>query len=96
MNVISKCAVELPDLKTIPYSTPIRVAWADKRSLTIFKKCEVPLQFGAYSKKIWCNILPMDVAHILLGRPWLYMTKMPPILERIICMRPFILERGLS
>lgn len=72
MNVISKSAVTLLNLKPVPYSTPIRVAWVDKTSLTISEKCEVLLQLGAYSEKIWCNVLPMDVARVLLGHPWLY------------------------
>ena len=25
-----------------------------------------------YKDEIYCNVLPMDVAHVLLGRPWLY------------------------
>lgn len=71
MNVISKSVVRLLNLKPVPYSTPIRVAWVDKTSLTISEKSEV-LQLGAYYEKIWCNVLNMDVAHVLLGRPWLY------------------------
>ena len=64
--------MKLLNHETIPYSTPINIAWVDKTSLTISKKCEVPLQLGAYSKKMWCNVSPMDVAHILSGRPLLY------------------------
>lgn len=69
MNVISKCAVKLLNLKMVPYSTPIKVACVDKTYLTISEKCEVPIQLGVYSEKIWCNVLPMDVAHIFLGPP---------------------------
>ena len=25
-----------------------------------------------YNDEIYCDVLPMDVAHVLLGRPWLY------------------------
>ena len=27
---------------------------------------------GDYKDEIYCNVLPIDVAHVLLGRPWLY------------------------
>ena len=27
---------------------------------------------GDYKDEIYCNVLPMDVAHVLLGHPWLY------------------------
>jgi len=25
-----------------------------------------------YSDKIWCDVVTIDVGHIILGRPWLY------------------------
>lgn len=43
MNVIYKCAVRFLNLKTVPYFTPIKVAWVDKTSLIISEKCKVPL-----------------------------------------------------
>ena len=27
---------------------------------------------GDYKDEIYCDVLPMDVVHVLLGRPWLY------------------------
>jgi len=27
---------------------------------------------SSYVNRVWCNILNIDDAHILLGRPWLY------------------------
>ena len=30
------------------------------------------IQFATYSNKIWCDVVTMDVSHIILGRPWLY------------------------
>ena len=53
---------------------PFKVAWVQKGS-------EVPVIQGAwcsselindYKDEVWYNIVPMDVYHILLGRPWLY------------------------
>ncbi|XP_022880791.1 uncharacterized protein LOC111398069 [Olea europaea var. sylvestris] len=33
----------------------------------------VPLTFiPLFSEEIYCDVLPMDFAHVLLGRPWLY------------------------
>jgi len=26
----------------------------------------------SYKDELWCDILPMDACHILLGRPWLF------------------------
>eukprot|EP00253_Pinus_taeda_P002689 PITA_02689 len=33
---------------------------------------EVEFQIGRYKDKIVCDIMPMDVCHTLLGRPWQY------------------------
>ena len=32
-------------------------------------------QIGTYKDEILCDIIPMDVFHILLGRPWQYERK---------------------
>ena len=34
--------------------------------------CEVEFHIGRYKDKVICDIMPMDVCHILLGRPWQY------------------------
>ena len=36
------------------------------------KQCEVEFHIGMYKDKIICDIMPMDICHILLGRPWQY------------------------
>ena len=35
-------------------------------------QCNVEFQIGTYKDEILCDIMPMDVCHILLGRPWQY------------------------
>ena len=34
--------------------------------------CIVSIQMGDYKNEIYCDVLPMGVGHVLLGRPWLY------------------------
>ncbi|KAJ0980671.1 hypothetical protein J5N97_008926 [Dioscorea zingiberensis] len=72
MNVVSTIGVARLKLTPEPHPQPYRVAWVDMTSLPVSQRCLVPLQIGNYSDKVWCDVLPMDVAHILLGRPWLY------------------------
>ncbi|KAJ0967944.1 hypothetical protein J5N97_024861 [Dioscorea zingiberensis] len=72
MNVVSTTGVARLKLTPEPHPQPYRVAWVDKTSLPVSQRCLVPLQMGNYSDKVWCDVLPMDIAHILLGRPWLY------------------------
>ncbi|KAF7808269.1 putative mitochondrial protein [Senna tora] len=71
-NVVSTSGVARLGLKTEPHQEPFRVAWVDKTSLPVTQQCRVPIQLGEYQEDILCDVLPMDVAHVLLGRPWLY------------------------
>ena len=41
-------------------------------TLPITQRCLVSIQMGDYKDEIYCEVLPMDVAHVLLGHPWLY------------------------
>ena len=38
----------------------------------VTQRCLVSIQMGDYKDEIYCEVLPMDVAHVLLGCPWLY------------------------
>ncbi|KAK8948367.1 hypothetical protein KSP39_PZI006161 [Platanthera zijinensis] len=72
MNVVSSIALIRLNLTTEPHPIPYKVAWIDTTSVSISQRYLVPIQLGRYSDKIWCDVIPTDVAHILLGRPWLY------------------------
>lgn len=72
MNVISKATVESHGLTVEPHPQPYRVAWVNKTTLPVSARCLVPLHLGSYRDKVWCDVLPMDIAHVLLGRPWQY------------------------
>ena len=66
-NVVSRLG-----LKLIPHPNLYKVSWVDTSSIAIKERCVVPLQFLTYKAEIWCDIIPMDVGHIILGRPWIY------------------------
>jgi len=72
MNVVSENAVSRMSLTPEPHPNPYKVAWVNKTTLPVTKRCLVPLTIRAYTEQIWCDVLPMDACHILLGRPWLY------------------------
>ena len=69
MNVVSKDAVKSLNLKVELHPSPFRVAWVNDHTLPITQRCLVSIQIGDYNDEIYCNVLPMDVAHVLLGRP---------------------------
>ena len=53
------------------HSMPYQVQWLDgKETFTIEHKVQVPIKIGAYEDTIECDVVPMKVCHMLLGRPW--------------------------
>eukprot|EP00253_Pinus_taeda_P022992 PITA_22992 len=72
-NLVSVKMVEKLGLKRLKHPTPYRVSWLQKgHQLLVDEQSEVEFQIGRYKDKIICDIMPMDVCHILLGRPWQY------------------------
>eukprot|EP00253_Pinus_taeda_P018981 PITA_18981 len=68
--------VEKLGLKHLKHLNPYRVSWLEKgHQLLVDEQSEVEFQIGRYKDKIICDIMPMDVCHILLGRPWQYVRK---------------------
>ena len=79
MNVVSSSMVEclkLPveplKLPVEPHPQPYKVAWIDNTSIPVTHRCLISFSCGIYSDSIMCDIIPMKVIHILLGRPWLF------------------------
>uniref|UniRef100_A0A2N9GME3 Reverse transcriptase n=1 Tax=Fagus sylvatica TaxID=28930 RepID=A0A2N9GME3_FAGSY len=68
----SRCPKSERGLKLVPHPNPYKVSWVDTTSIPIKERCLVSIQFLTYKDDIWCDVLPMDVGHIILGRPWLY------------------------
>ena len=71
MNVVSKDVVNLLNLKVEPHPNPFRVAWVNDHTLPVGQRCLLSIQMGDYKDEIYYDVLPMDVAHVLLGCPWL-------------------------
>ena len=72
-NLISTEMVEKLELETIEHPSPYRVSWLQKgHQVNVTKQCLVEFKIGGYNDKILCHVIPMDVFHLLLGRPWQY------------------------
>ncbi|XP_038680918.1 uncharacterized protein LOC119981846 [Tripterygium wilfordii] len=71
-NFVSKKLVECLDLQTTKHPHPYSVRWLkDGPVLKVVETCHVSLSLGKwYSDEVLCDVLEMDVGHILLGRPW--------------------------
>ena len=72
-NLISTEMVEKLELEMTDHPRPYRVSWLQKgHRVTVTKQCLVEFNIGGYNDKILCDVIPMDVCHLLLGRPWQY------------------------
>jgi hypothetical protein len=72
-NLVSTKMAEKMELETVAHPSPYKVSWLQKgHQVTITKQCLVEFKIGGYIDEILCDVNPMDVFHLLLGRPWKY------------------------
>ena len=57
-------------LKVEPHLHSYNVNWVNKTAQSITQ--QVPIHMSSYEDHVWCDVLDIDVVHILLCRPWLY------------------------
>ena len=70
-NLVSTEMVDKLKLEKIVHPTPYKVSQLQKgHQITVTEQCKVEIQIGSYKDVILCDVMPMDVCHILLGRPW--------------------------
>ncbi|KAG7586297.1 Integrase catalytic core [Arabidopsis thaliana x Arabidopsis arenosa] len=73
-NLVSQKLVEYLKLPTTLHEKPYALGWVSKGSqFGVTLSCKVPISIGKYYKEeVICDVLDMDVCHIILGRPWQY------------------------
>jgi hypothetical protein len=72
-NLVSTEMVEKLELETTDHPSPYKVSWLQKgHQVNVTKQCLVDIKIGRYNDRILCDVIPMDVCHVLLGRPWQY------------------------
>ncbi|PKU68071.1 RNA-directed DNA polymerase [Dendrobium catenatum] len=72
-NVASSILVDKLQLKTEEHPTPYQLSWIQKGSVVkVTKRCLITFSIRRYKDQVWCDIVPMDACHLLLGRPWQY------------------------
>ena len=63
--------MEKLSLETIPHATPNKLAWISKEGeIDVNKQVLINFSIGSYKDEVLCDVVPMEVTHILLGRPW--------------------------
>ena len=73
-NVVSDTMVQKLPLKTEKHPQPYKLSWLQKgKSVQVDQRCLVNFSIGnKYRDEVWCDVVPMDACHLLLGRPWQY------------------------
>jgi len=73
-NLVSQKLVEYLKLPTTLHQKPYSLGWVSKGSqFCVSLSCRVPISIGKhYKEEVLCDVLNMDVCHIILGRSWQY------------------------
>ena len=75
--------VEKLGLKKLPHPNPYKVSWLNKEQQVIVnEQVHVQFQIGEYKDKIVCDVVEMDVCHLLLDRPWKFDVNYKPKIGR--------------
>ncbi|XP_074314229.1 uncharacterized protein LOC141649438 [Silene latifolia] len=71
-NVASATLVSKLSLPTQDHPNPYKLRWLNKGSeVRVDKQCIVSFSIGkVYKDEVICDLVPMDVCHLLLERPW--------------------------
>ncbi|XP_078438327.1 uncharacterized protein LOC144708759 [Wolffia australiana] len=72
INGISEDTATRLGLPLIPHPTPYQVLWIDASTIPVKMQCYVPLKMSTYDERVLCDVLPMKIGSIILGRPWLF------------------------
>ena len=68
-NCCSTRMIEKLNLQLILHLKPYKLQWINEDGeLNVDKRVKVKLSMGNYKDEILCDVVPMEVCHILLGR----------------------------
>nr|KYP34011.1 hypothetical protein KK1_045081 [Cajanus cajan] len=70
-NCCSTRLVEKLELTPIPHPKPYQLHWLNEDGdIIVDKQVKVKFSIGNYEDQVVCDIVPMEVCHVLLGRLW--------------------------
>ena len=72
INVVSADSVAKLGLTLVPHPAPYFVSWIDASTLPVTHQCAIPMKVSTYEDTVICDVLPMRIGNIILGRPWLF------------------------
>ncbi|GKE20569.1 RNA-directed DNA polymerase [Tanacetum coccineum] len=71
-NVASQTLVTKLNLPTQPHPSPYVIQWLNQgKGIRVSHRVLLSFSIGkSYKDELWCDVIPMDACHVLLGRPW--------------------------
>ncbi|KAK9689361.1 hypothetical protein RND81_09G054900 [Saponaria officinalis] len=70
-NAVSRDLVDTLKLPTNNHPRPYKLHWLDgNNGILVKKQALISLKLGPYEDEVWCDVIPMNACHVLLGRPW--------------------------
>lgn len=70
-NLVLEEMVEKLNMKRLKHSNPYMIAWIqDEHKVLVNEQCLVKFHIQSYKDEALCDVMPMDLCHLLLGRPW--------------------------
>ena len=72
-NVISSFLVDALNIPCQRHPKPYHLQWLNEGSeVKVTRRSLITFNMGNYCDDVWCDVVPMQAAHLLLGRPWQY------------------------
>ncbi|KAH9667915.1 Endonuclease [Citrus sinensis] len=73
-NVVATEMVKKLKLKTEQHPQLYKLSWLKKgNEIEVNTRCLISFSIGnKYKDEVWCDVVPMDACHLLLGHPWQY------------------------
>ena len=72
-NLASKEMCDNLGLKLLQHPHPHHIQWLSEcGEIKITHMVQVQFKIGDYNDTVECDVVPMKVGHLLLGRPWKY------------------------
>jgi hypothetical protein len=72
-NLVSTEMLEKIKIETTSHLNPYKVSWLQKEhQVMVSQQCKVDFKIGGYKDEVLCDIISMDVCHVMLGRSWKY------------------------
>ena len=72
VNIATTLMVEKLALPLLAHPRPYKLQWMNNGGVvTVTQQVLIHFNIGKYEDEVVCDVVPMEVAHMLLGRPWL-------------------------